>query len=271
MKKAHSLALVAAGRIRGSFLARLPGLAEHLGPVKGSSFRLASRVANILRAGYPVRHYGDLKAAGTILIRVPDCQLRATVEELALVPLQWDSASVVLCDSELDAGELSLLAERGAAVASLSTVPGQDDQRLLVEGSRAAVAGLRKTLEPHGVRLIEVECGSKALCLAGLAFAGMFCAPLLAAADRCLQGAGLPAHEASRLLEASFEKSLRGYLKAGRNAIPAARGAQAAIQRQLAALRRHNPELAQVFADADAAVARMRSGSERWLARAAAG
>lgn len=273
MQKAHSLALVAAGRVSRSLLARLPGLAEQLGPVKGPSYRLASRVSNILRAGYPVRHYRDLKQPGIVLIYVPDNQLRRTVEELALVPLSWNTTSLVLCDSTLDAGELSLLSERGASVASLSPIPGQPDRRLIVEGDRLAVAGLRRIFAPFGVRLVEVERGLKPLLLAGLAFAGDFCGPFLAAADRCLQNAGLPRHEVSRLLEGAFEKALRSYLKAGRNSLACARAPrdEAAIQRQFLALRRHDPELAQFFIEADATASRMRNGRARWVARAAAG
>ena len=272
MQKAHSLALVAAGRVSRSLLARLPGLAEHLGPVKGPSYRLASRVSNILRAGHPVRQYRDLKQPGMVLIHVPDQQLRRTVEELALVPLSWKTTSLVLCDTSLDSGELALLAERGAAVASLSPIPGQPEWRLLVEGDRLAVTGLRKIFGPFGLRLVEVDRGLKPLFLAGLSFAGEFCTPWLAAADRCLQGSGLPRHQASRILEGAFEKALRGYLKAGRNSLAGGRAPrdEAGLQRQYLALRRHDAELAQLFAEDDAAAARMRNGKARFVARAAA-
>ena len=59
MKKAKPVALIEAGSFSASPLARFKWPPERLGPVKAPSFRLASRIANRLKAGHPVK---DLKA-----------------------------------------------------------------------------------------------------------------------------------------------------------------------------------------------------------------
>ena len=54
MRKGQSVGLIGAGKITDSPLERMWALRERLGPVKASSMRVASRIANSLRAGHPV-------------------------------------------------------------------------------------------------------------------------------------------------------------------------------------------------------------------------
>src|SRR5260370_33960967 len=118
MKKATPVALIGAGKLAGSPVARFQWLSKQLGPVKSSSFRLASRIANSLRAGHPVRDYAEFDACRLILVSVPDAMLPAVVGEIASANICWRNKSIVLCSASLGSGELSVLSAPGASVAS---------------------------------------------------------------------------------------------------------------------------------------------------------
>ena len=53
MKKAQSVGLIATGSLADSPLTRFWWLSERLGPVKSASYRVASRIANMLQACHP--------------------------------------------------------------------------------------------------------------------------------------------------------------------------------------------------------------------------
>src|SRR5260370_13061866 len=79
MKKAKSVALIGAGKLSGSPVSEFWRLSDRLGPVKAPSFRLASRIANRLRAGHPVRDYAEFDSCRLILVSVPHAILPAVV------------------------------------------------------------------------------------------------------------------------------------------------------------------------------------------------
>src|SRR6266850_8484306 len=144
MKKAKSVALIAAGRLTGSDICGFGRLSDRLGPVMAPSFRLASRIANSLRAGHPVRDYAEFDSCSPIVVSVPDAIVPAVVNEIASANICWRNKAIVLCSALLDSGELSVLAERGASIGSISAIPGFEDPRYLVEGDRLAILELKK-------------------------------------------------------------------------------------------------------------------------------
>src|SRR5258708_37381118 len=107
MKKAKSVALIGAGKLSGSPVSEFWRLSDRLGPVKAPSFRLASRIANSLRAGHPVRNYAEFDSCRLILVSVPDAILPAVVGEIASANICWRNKSIVLCSASLDSGERS--------------------------------------------------------------------------------------------------------------------------------------------------------------------
>src|SRR6266403_5940095 len=139
MKKAQSVALIAAGRVTGSVVGGFGRLSERLGPVMAPSFRLASRIANSLRAGHPVRNYAEFDSCRLILVSVPDAMLPAVINEIASANISWRNKSIVLCSALLDSGELSDLASRGASIGSISVIPGCEAPHYLVEGDPLAI------------------------------------------------------------------------------------------------------------------------------------
>jgi len=133
MKKAKSVALIGAGKLTDSPLSRFYWLSDRLGPVKSSSFRLASRIANQLRAGHPVKDFEEFQSSELILVCVPDAILPLVLAELASAPIDFNGKAVVLSSFWLDSSELHQLSARGAAVASICPIPGFDNLRYLLE------------------------------------------------------------------------------------------------------------------------------------------
>src|SRR5437660_9487619 len=97
MSRRQQVGLIAAGKLTDSPLVRMWALRERLGPVKASSMRVASRIANSLRAGHPVGDYEKFEGCGLILISVPDALLPKIVAELSTQPLTWADKTLVLC------------------------------------------------------------------------------------------------------------------------------------------------------------------------------
>jgi len=240
MKKHKSVALIGGGKLTDSSLAHFWSLSEMLGPVKASSYRLASRIANRLRAGYPVKDYSEFDACHTILVCVPDQKLRCVIAELLSENISWPAKSVVLVSSWLDSSELRDLATRGASVGSISTIPGFDDRRYLVEGDKRAIQHSKRLVEHRERRAVAIEPHLKPLYLAALTCTGSLLFALLMTASESLRHAGVGSHDSAAILEKQLSDSLRSYIRAGRRAYRTPQG----LHHQLRALSAADPSLA---------------------------
>lgn len=218
MKQAPSVALVGAGSVSRSFLARIPKLADQLGPVKAPSFRVARRIVNSLRFGYAVREHAELRDARLVLIAVPDSRAAATLEELGSAMSDWRDRSVVLCGSRQNSGLLAALAARGASVASLDPIPGMRQDHYAIAGDRAALSRLRSLLGDGAKRTIEIHPEAKEHFLRALWMASAGVMPAIDAAVMNLRHAGVERRVAVPIVEELVLKSVRGYLRAGRKA-----------------------------------------------------
>ncbi len=245
MTRSGTLGLVGAGLLSRSFLLKLPALARDLGPVISPSYRLASRLVNSMRAGYPVEDYDGLQDARTLIIAVPDELLPTVLAKLVSASLEWAGKVVLLCDSPRESSELDPLAKRGAAVGSLSPIPGLA-HRYVVEGDRRAVRAARCLIEDGPSRAFELPRGQKAVFQAALCFAGPLLLTVADASSRCLRAAGLPAPACNHVGGQLLQRTLRSHLHAGRKAwsgLPEA----PQLRRQLAALEASDPELARCY------------------------
>src|SRR5260370_1277109 len=119
MRKGQAIGLIGAGKITDSPLERMWALRERLGPVKAPSMRVASRIANSLRAGHPVGDYAKFEDCGLILISVPDALLPKIAAEFSTQPLTWAGKTVELYSSLLGAKDLERLTAAGAATGTL--------------------------------------------------------------------------------------------------------------------------------------------------------
>ncbi len=242
------LALFGAGAVAKSFLARIPWLATRLGPVGAPSFRLASRIVNSMKAGSAVKDLEAFQACKVVLICVPDATLAETVSLLADAPCGWPGKIVLLCDSGEHSSALAPLAERGAAVASLTPLDGQAP-RFIVEGDRLAVREAKHLVRDMHGRAIEVDSEKMALYMAGMSFGSSLFLPLAATCVECIAGASGSTLVGMRIADALYQRWLRAYLHAGKKSWsgPLAAGDETAVFRQLEALHRADPAVERLY------------------------
>jgi hypothetical protein len=249
MTKSLKLALVLSGPVRRYPVTRLRNLAEHLGPVKAQSYRQASRIANALRAGYPVHEYKELARSRVVLLCAPEKKFAALAAELGSAALEWRRKVVVICGGPFDSGSLAELAARGAEIASVHCLEEAQQPRFLVEGDRLAVRYARRLIEGGGGIAIEIRRNYAGVCAAGVAFASWLLLALVDAAAVCFRQAGLAPRKAGAIVERVGQRTLRAYLKAGRRAcrVLATAEERTAFHYQLESLRKAQPELAGLF------------------------
>ena len=256
MKKVQPVALIGAGKFSDSPVRRLLRRSAQLGPVLWPSFRIASRMANSLRAGYAVREYTEIESCRLILLSLPDKLIASVVSELASAPLCWYGKTVLLCSSWLDSSELEPLAALGASIGSLSLIPGFEDPCYLLEGDRLAIREMRRLRRENRVRLVTVERERKQLVLASQSCTGRLACALLLAASESLRHAGLSSAESSSIMEKQLQRTLRIYLRARRKAIPETRH----LSRQLRALELSDPRLAHYLKESSRLAATLAAG-----------
>jgi len=244
--KSRQVALVIRCQINSSGIRRFKKLSEALGPVIARSYRQASRIANTLRAGYPVHDYEELAPARLILVCAPDAELDGIVSELAQARLRWARKIVVVCGNGQESERLRELAKLGAATCSLSTVAGADEHRSLMEGDPRAVRETKRLVEASGGRAIEIRSSTQRLCSAATAFASWLMLPAVDAAMRCLRLAGFTPGKAAPIIEDCVGRALRAYLKAGRRSwkTPSSAADKRAFLNQVEAVCARDPALA---------------------------
>src|SRR3984885_3252856 len=240
MKKAQSVGLIGTGSLTDTPLTRFWWLQERLGPVKSASYRVASRIANMLQAGHPVKDYAEFESCDLILVCVPEETVPQVVSEMASAEISWRGKAVVLCSTWLDSGELHQLSALGASVGSISPIPRFDHERCLVEGDPLAIRQSKSLVEYRDRRAIAIERPLKPFYLAALTCTGTLLFALLHVAFESLQHARIPPGLSATLLERQLTRTLRSFLKGGRRAYPTPRE----LPRQLRALSGANPELA---------------------------
>jgi predicted short-subunit dehydrogenase-like oxidoreductase (DUF2520 family) len=189
MKKAQSVGLICTGSLTDSPLTRFWWLSERLGPVKSASYRVASRIANMLQAGHPVKDYAEFESCDLILVCVPEETVPEVVSEMASAGISWRGKAVVLCSTWLDSGELHQLSALGASVGSISPISGFDDERYLVEGDPLAIRQSKSLVEYRDRRAIAIERPLKPFYLAALTCTGTLLFALLNVASESLRRA----------------------------------------------------------------------------------
>jgi predicted short-subunit dehydrogenase-like oxidoreductase (DUF2520 family) len=244
MKKAQSVGLIGTGNLTDSPLTRFWWLSERLGPVKSASYRVASRIANMLQAGHPVKDYAEFEACVLILICVPEENVPRMVSEMVSAGISWKGKAVVICSTWLDSGELRELRALGASVGSIGTIPGfpiqgSNDERYLVEGDPLAIRQSKRLVEYRDRRVIAIERPLKPFYLAALTCTGTLLFALLHVAFESLRRTGISPRYSAALLEGQMNRTLRSFLKGGRRAYPVVHE----LPRQLRALSAADPAL----------------------------
>jgi hypothetical protein len=216
-KTREAWGLLGVGSASRSYLSRMPSVLARLGPVKASSFQVARRLANSLRAGFAVSHYSALEYCPLIWIYEPEHALDRVVRDLtAQMPVH--GTMIVICESVRDSLWASTLRAAGARVASLNVVEQSLDKFFVAEGHADTLRALHQLLGEEKRRLIEMPPAAKPLYFAGLHLAKHLPLPAIAASVESLRAAGFPRAHAARLTDALVTRAVASYGKAGKKA-----------------------------------------------------
>jgi len=257
------VALVITHQRNSRAIVRLRNLAEVLGPIKARTFRQASRIANTLKAGFPVHDYEEFGEARVLLICAVEDELADLLHGLDAAGFPWARKTVILCAGGQQSDLPARASVEGAAVGLLALVDDGDDLRYFIEGDRAALRVMKRMVEASGGRVVPVKRAGQYLCGAAIGFASWLMLPVADASMRCLRNAGLTPGKAAPLVERAIKRSLRAYLKGGRRAWkpPSTEREKRAFLRNVAALRERDPALAEFMIES-ARLSLRRAGCE---------
>lgn len=259
------LGLLAAGPMSPA-LFRLSNLHVHMGPVASASLRVASRLANRLKAGTATQPEG-LGEAEMIFLSGPAAAFPDLLQ-LALHPaLDWSGRTVVLLDSRRGVDSLASLAARGASVATLNSLDAVPGSSFVADADLPARRRLQRFAALTSSSIYFLNPGCKALFEAGAAFTSTLFTPLVATAVDTLKHAGLSQPEACNVAEKHAQLVLRSWGKSGRKGWSgpvADRDASAALA-QYAALQTGDPVRAEAYVHLASLACRLLGEDTGWL------
>ncbi len=206
--------LIGAGAVSRSLIARLPAKTEELGPVAAQSFRVASRLANSLRAGTAVRTVEELNPARNILFYSNPASCMDLAALLLAAKIDWRGRHLIVCETALPLEQLDFLRDAGASLAAIQAMglPG----RYLVEGDEAATKTARSLVRKVQGKVILLGEKRAALFQAGVTVATALLTPRVDMAAQLFRMAGLRDKQAMELAAAMVERTARGYGHSGR-------------------------------------------------------
>jgi hypothetical protein len=206
--------VLGAGAIAKGLIGRLPAKSRDLGPVAAVSLRVASRIANTLRAGYAVRSVEELNVAPTILFQAPPDQAPALLERLEAADIEWNGKSLIFCDCD-DAPEVrARLQARGASTASARQfgIPG----RIATEGNGPALTAAHQIARELKLKAVEILPGSTDAFEAAVTLGRCAITPLIDSAAALFRRAGIRDSEAARIAAALIQQTASEYAHSGK-------------------------------------------------------
>jgi predicted short-subunit dehydrogenase-like oxidoreductase (DUF2520 family) len=244
MRKQLPLGLVLEGNSTSSVVLRLPTVPADLGPVKSGVIRVARRSSNFLKAGYPVAKYEELQAARLILLRMPDSAVPRLVEELCQAKLIFKDMSFALCESWLNSDVLRPLADRGATVATVVSVPSSREW-FVVEGQLTAVRQVRRFMERNEARTFEIHPGTKPLYFAAALLTTALPVPLFFNAQKALRASGINGKQLYGLLDEMAKDMFHSFVNGARMTWggPLTQCSEETANAYLSALREKHPQI----------------------------
>lgn len=206
--------IIGAGAVGKSLIGGLPGKAREVGPVAAVSFRVASRIANVLRAGYPVRTAEALSRPSAVLFHAPPEQAASLLGLLDVARISWKGRVLIFCDCEVTLAARARFHDQGASTAVLKQfgIAG----RIAVEGEGAALKAARRIVRELRLKPVEISAGAADRFDAAVTLGTCALAPLIDCAAAMLRHAGVRDGEAARLAATLFQQTAREYARSGR-------------------------------------------------------
>lgn len=215
MESRHKYGVLGAGAVSASLIGRLLTRTRELGPVSAVSYRVASRIANTLRAGYPVRTADDLGGVPCVLFHSPPDHVETLVGLLEKAEIDWAGKALVFCDCTVSRAVTRRFQAKGAstAVARQFAIPG----RIIVEGfDGAALQTVHRMGRELRMKAVEILPGSADLFDAAMTLGSAAITPLIDRAAALLRDAGIRDIEAARIASSVFEQTARNYAHSGK-------------------------------------------------------
>jgi hypothetical protein len=206
--------VIGAGALSKSLIGHLPRKVRQIGPVAGVSYRVASRMANSLRAGHAARSPDELSGVPVILFHAPDAQMRAIATLLEDAAIDWNEKSLVFCDCEAPVAILDRFRALGAgtAVARQFGIAGS----IMVEGAPPALGCALRIASDLKLRAIQIAPGTSDVFAATLTLATAALTPLVDRAAMLLRNSGLRDKMAVSIATALFERTIQEYGHSGK-------------------------------------------------------
>ena len=221
MEPRYKYGLLGAGAVSASLVGRLRSKTRELGPVSATSYRVASRIANTLRAGYPVRTADELKEVRCVLFHAPPDHPPGLLGILENAAIDWKEKALVFCDCVVDPAVRQRFRARGASTAVVRQfdIPG----RLIVEADRGSAARSNLALQiVHRIarelrmKPVPIAPGSEDVFDAAMTLGSAAITPLIDKAAALFRDAGIRDIEAARLAASLFEQTARDYGHSGK-------------------------------------------------------
>jgi hypothetical protein len=216
LESRYKYGVLGAGAVGTSLIGRLLSRrTRDLGPVSAVSYRVASRIANTLRAGHPVRTADELGGVPCVLFHSPPDYLEILVGLLEKAEIDWAGKALVFCDCTVGRAVTQRFQTKGAstAVARQFSIPG----RIIVEGfDGAAVQAVHRMGRELRMKAVEILPGSADLFDAAMTLGSAAITPLIDRAAALLRDAGIRDIEAARIASSVFEQTSRDYAHSGK-------------------------------------------------------
>ena len=260
---AITLNVIGGGRA-GRTLARVFALngAFAIGDVLDQTQSLAANAVTFIGSGRAVSALVDMRSANVWMLTPPDDQIVACGKALAASG-RLEAGNVVFhCSGASPSRDLAAVMAPGTAVASVHPLKSFADPALAAqsfngtycaaEGDVAALAVLTPAFESAGARVSEIDPEFKTVYHAASVIVCNYLAALMEVGLRSYEKSGLGRDEALRMMEPLVRETVDNVFRLGTvNALtgPIARGDQAIVERQAAALAAWNTNVADVYRD----------------------
>jgi len=206
--------VIGAGALSRSFIAQLPRKARQIGPVAGVSLRVASRLANSLRAGHAVRSADELNAASAILFHAPPDQVDAIAALLEKARIEWKDKSLIFCDCEVSGAVMERFRALGASTAVALQFGIADT--IMLDGAPPALAHAHRLASELRLKAIEVLPGTAGTFAAVLTLTNGAFTPLIGRAASLLRSVGMRDKDAAHMATTLFGRTIQEFHHSGK-------------------------------------------------------
>lgn len=256
-----TLNIIGAGRV-GRTLARLwreKGVFDVSGALTATAGGSRDAVA-FIGAGRAVERLADMRPADVWMVTVPDGVIRACAGQLAESGLLRAGDVVFHCSGALSSAELESATARGAASASVHPLKSVANAQAAIgtfagthcaaEGASVALDVLKPAFEGIGAKVFEIDPAQKTTYHAASVIVCNYLVALMEVGLRCFEQAGFARATALPMMEPLVRETLNNIFALGTARAltgPIARGDDAVVARQIAALAAADPQIAAIY------------------------